>query len=447
MGASMSTRSSRTKSKTINEPIQTAAAPPPDINFAGTFRLLDLPVDILTLILSFLSTESLITVRRTCKVLDAITFDRFADAYFAHIYCWVFTPKGLQRLKDILQISPRLRTRIRRLTLTDNPFEDQPHSALHVVQASDDIDLHPSAFNRGKYSMRYIPHECSDMMSTGLILMQRVLRDLKELPQDVSVEIDLTNHGGILPERHERAFQATLFSVTMSQTAIDSLAFDRRSLKHLDDILAHGRAELMASISTITSLYCVSEFWVSAGTRIESDFLDIVRAARQLRHLTFDITGPASLYDGPGLGGGYLLLQIPRQVWLAIDFSSLASLTLRHILFNTTEEDLSQIMTQCRPTLTHLTLSRIVMLANEDRWKCIGKVFLTMPGLVFLELHMIRSGEAWEDFTGFWAAPAPIFSVASPPGVRLEGRANVVKGLKELSYLGSSFFEQPNGDL
>jgi hypothetical protein len=65
-------------------------------------RLLDLPIGLLHRILSLLHTESLTSVRRTCRTLDAVTFDRFADERCAHIYCWIFTPDALERLKDIL---------------------------------------------------------------------------------------------------------------------------------------------------------------------------------------------------------------------------------------------------------------------------------------------------------------------------------------------------------
>jgi hypothetical protein len=104
------------------------------------FRLLELPTDVLHRILGLLHNETLICVRRTCKSLDAVTFDRFADEHFAYIYCWTYTHNAFERLKDILQHAPRLRDRIRKITLTDDFLEDQPISALHLVHNKDEDD-------------------------------------------------------------------------------------------------------------------------------------------------------------------------------------------------------------------------------------------------------------------------------------------------------------------
>lgn len=58
---------------------------------ADPFRLLDLPVEVVARVTDFVNSETLISVRLTCKALQDITFDRFADENFAHVCCWVVT--------------------------------------------------------------------------------------------------------------------------------------------------------------------------------------------------------------------------------------------------------------------------------------------------------------------------------------------------------------------
>ena len=393
-----------------------------------------MPPELICRVMSFLDTEMLPTIRLTCKDLENATFDRFAEAHFAHIYCWVFRPASFHRLKDILQNSPTLRDRIRRVTLTDNPFEDLPPSALHVVRENNDF---PDD-NWQRVFMGYTLQEYGDTMTaTGLILMQRVLRDLKELPQEVSVDVEFLRNSDWFREQHERAFQATMFALAMSQTPVSSLTFDSRSLAHIDDIVAHGRAELLASMSTVTSLTCLGDFWLwPASTNVEV-FTDIFQPMTRLRHLTFAPSHPSD--DEDHVGQSFFLLRAPRSIWRAIDFSNLVSLDLSHAILSITEQDLSRILAQCRLTLTHLTLRRVALAAGDEWWKRVGQVLLTMPVLVILELQMLHLGD---EFFGFWAAVVTTLSDGDPPGVRPEGRKDIVKGLRELAYFGPSFFER-----
>lgn len=71
-------------------------------------RLLNLPPELVARVTRFVSSETIITVRLTCKVLEAITFHRFATENFGHVYCWIGTRHDFKRLKDILRQSPRV---------------------------------------------------------------------------------------------------------------------------------------------------------------------------------------------------------------------------------------------------------------------------------------------------------------------------------------------------
>lgn len=395
--------------------------------------ILKLPPELICRVSTFLDKEMLPAIRLTCKALEDATFDRFVEAHFAHIYCWVFTPTAFHRLKDILQNSPTLQTRIRRVTLTDNPYDDQPLSALHVVRTSNEHDD-----DWGRYYMSYNLHK-NNNLGTGHVLMHRVLRDLKDLPQDVSVNVDLTNlnHACCSYELRKRTFQSVLFSIALSRTLISLLTIDDKSLKDVEDILAHNKDDFMASMSTITSLTCISDFWLPTGTPVKAVLVDILRSITKLRHLTFEINRPSNTEEYAGRC--FNMLQMPQEIWLAANFSNLVSLILRHVVIDMTQHELEHILAQCRSSLTHLTLSRVAFLAGDEEWKRVSEMLLAMSGLIFVELQMVHPRE---DPVSFWGADVETLSGGNPPGIRLEGRNNVVRGLQELSDLGPAFFEQ-----
>ena len=99
------------KPKTTNHATSSITIPSSTAH-TDPFRLLDLPVEVVARVIEFINSETLVSVRLTCKALEDITFDRFADEDFAHIYCWVVTVDDFKRLKGILHESPRLSSKI-----------------------------------------------------------------------------------------------------------------------------------------------------------------------------------------------------------------------------------------------------------------------------------------------------------------------------------------------
>lgn len=76
----------------------------------------------------------------------------------------------------------------------------------------------------------------SDDLGTGLVLMHRVLRDLQDLPQDILVNVDLTNHDHACysGELRKCTVQSVLFSITLTKTAVNSLTINDTSLEGAD---------------------------------------------------------------------------------------------------------------------------------------------------------------------------------------------------------------------
>lgn len=106
----------------------------------------------------------------------------------------------------------------------------------------------------------------------------------------------------------------------------------------MEDILANSRHDFMASMSTITSLTCIADFWLPTGIPVRVLLVDILRSITRLRHLKFEINRPSNTEEY--VGRGFDLLQMPQEVCLAIDFSSLVSLTSRHVILDMTLQEL-----------------------------------------------------------------------------------------------------------
>ena len=157
---------------------------PSNLTGADPSRLLVLPVEVVARVTGFVNSEALILVRLTCKALEDISFNRFAAEPFAHICCWVATAHDFQRLKDILQQSPRLSSKIRRLTLTTSSLIDQPESAIDYVRYESGNE------DTARADATRLLHLAADLSYYNTIGIIRTLQDFQRLPQDILVTVD-----------------------------------------------------------------------------------------------------------------------------------------------------------------------------------------------------------------------------------------------------------------
>jgi hypothetical protein len=397
--------------------------------------LLNLPPELMDLSLNFIGTEMLPAIRLTCKAMDDATFDRFVEVHFANTHCWILTPAAMSRLDEILKNSPKLRTRIRRLTLTDNVLEDQPTGALHVVRRHDEGND-----DYGIFFMQIHLRKAYEG-SFPLALTHRVLNDVQMVNPNIKISVDLSHHGGTLRERHTDAYAALLFLLAISGTSIDCLTIDDWNSKNVEDLLVHARAGFLASISTIKFLTCIGRMWWrrNGSTQTEESeqtvLVEILGSIKRLRHLSFDVAVPS--YGDELVGRVFGMLRVPPEVLSANGLSCLESLALKHV--SIAEEDLVRVLTRCRSTLTRLALRRVALLSANEWWRRVGELMLAMPALAFVELQMVYTRD---DPSGTWSVRVTTLNGGDPPGVRLEGRNDVVKGLQELSNIGLAFFER-----
>lgn len=214
---------------------------------ADPFRLLDLPVKVMTRVISFVYREALVPVRLTCEALEDISFNRFAAENFAHIYCWVAKSHDFTRLKDILNQYPRLSSRIRQLKLTTDALKNQPEGAINYARHESGSEDTARAD-----AIRFL-HLAEDSSYNCTIGIIRTLQDVQRLPQDIFVTVDLpTARTWLLTSNAEfTGFesykflppQCMLFSLALSRLRIHSLRLDQVTFVASDDLRAFSRAQ------------------------------------------------------------------------------------------------------------------------------------------------------------------------------------------------------------
>lgn len=96
--------------------------------------LLALPVELVHRIADHLEDESLLQLRLTCKALETIRFDRFAEAYVVHQSCWIYEEERWKRLYLIFTTNRRLSTHIKTILLTVDVLEASAERALDTVE-------------------------------------------------------------------------------------------------------------------------------------------------------------------------------------------------------------------------------------------------------------------------------------------------------------------------
>lgn len=113
--------------------------------------------------------------------------------------------------------------------------------------------------------------------------MLRKIQDVHCLSQDIFITADLTDqrYWSLGSNHWYHPQQATLFSVAMSCLKIRSLSIDRYTFDPSDNLLAHGRADVMASMSDLTTLNLAGKVHIPISVAL-------LERASQLRSLVID---------------------------------------------------------------------------------------------------------------------------------------------------------------
>lgn len=348
-------------------------------------RLLELPIELVARITSFVSTETIVTVRLTCKVLEAITFHRFATENFTNVYCWIGTGHDFKRLKDILHQSPRLSSKIRQVTLTTDPLAGQPQSNMNYVRPD-----YGTEYTALGCAMRCLD-EPDALCCVEITSLLRMLQDLQHLNQDILITADLPTMApsrqfaflGFPPGCHlrYRQPQSILLALSLTRSRVHSLKVDRHTFHDSDDLQAFSRADLLASLTTLTTLEMSGE--VNHGD--QAMYVDILQGASRLQNLAFD-TGELRAYPTVMISKKPL----GPDLLLANPLSCLTSLRITRAVLDW--KILIEVFARCQDTLTHMVLRHVTLSTNNDDLMPVHQAMLAMPRLAFLELQWQKVG-------------------------------------------------------
>jgi len=218
-------------------------------------HLLDLPVELLQRITNLLDPhETLPAVRLACKVLDDVSFERFARTSFSVVSCCIFYEQRWLRLKEILDGPSRITERIEHVNLTICVSENIDSTELQLAPTAVDTDVPLE-------DVQILVHEAQDEARTedityppNFALMSRVLRDVERVLPPGAVTLNLIqghtrNWTNYQIEAHCEAL-LTMAS-TQAELRIRSLYLSPNSMLGLDRSLAHLRQETLRCTSEL----------------------------------------------------------------------------------------------------------------------------------------------------------------------------------------------------
>jgi hypothetical protein len=195
--------------------------------------LLDLPVETLQRITDLLDThEELPVVRRTCKTLDNVTFDRFADASFAEIKCCIFSEARWLRLKEILGGPSRITSRIRNVEFTTRLFDRREKNELELVLNDDYLENYWNDIDQSEEAREYEESKTTEVRdSPNLALMMRVLRDVQTVLPPQAVTLDLVQNLDSANSHVQAHLEALVtLASTQAQLRIGGLALTQSAI-------------------------------------------------------------------------------------------------------------------------------------------------------------------------------------------------------------------------
>jgi hypothetical protein len=172
-------------------------------------HLLDLPVEMLQRITNNLHrTQALPALRLTCKALDHVTFDRFAQT-FGTVKCCIFYEKRWLSLKKLLETPSRITDKIRWVEFTTCSFESTDYHKLPLALNHDDGTLRHA---RATALKTYAKSQAAAIQdhSINVALLGRVLHDLIRVFPHINISCHISDNQGDGLE-HLRAQRDFLF--------------------------------------------------------------------------------------------------------------------------------------------------------------------------------------------------------------------------------------------
>lgn len=370
-------------------------------NSASHAGLLNLPTEILDRITGYLNDEVLPTLRLTCKTLQAAIFDRFCDAYIAHLGCWVISKDRWERLHNLLTTSSKtVSGKVQTITFTMDELEFR--TARNFVSVAGfpynrtnweygDRDIRMEQYYNVDHNIATEAAAIEHRGAADLAVMLRVLEQARLRGCLIRLELAPANPlARKKPPLHSRAQEVQVHlqrAIAQAKPQIDTISLDRVRHRCLEETLVGLEDEVRGPFASLRefTLTPIMGDW-HRWHRVKD--LEIARAiltsARHLRKLYLHV---ATCLVGNKAHG--LVLRWAPYLLLANGLGELESLTLLWVPLLL--DDLLEILRRCSRTLTHLIL-RLDPKANRgESWWKLWEQLASMESLDCLQLERPQS--------------------------------------------------------
>jgi hypothetical protein len=379
--------------------------------------LLTLPPELLDHITGYLNDEVLPTLRLVSKPFQAAIFDRFCEAYVAHLGCWIISRNRWERLYNLLSASSTpLSNKMRTITFTLDELELRSEKDFVSVSG------YPSAregdgYHRDHRALKseqhwHARHNISrekfyvkDHGAADLLLMLRVLHQAKLsgclIRLDLSPNHPCSSRTAPAPvnPRAKEVHSDLQRAITKHKPLVGGISIDCDRRRDLEDVMGGCEDEAFESFASLRDL-TMQFFEDESATchRDENIRYDVVTTifmrASGLRKVRLDFPGHfiyAGFYERAQRWTSNLLLSNVDSL------RYLESLTLVDVPLS--QYDLIETLRRCSRTLVYLHL-RLHPEANpEETWLELWERQASMERLYVLKLQFPGSWcQEWLSF-------------------------------------------------
>ena len=344
-------------------------------------HLLDLPVEMLQRITENLhATQVLPALRLTCKALDSITFDRFAQT-FDTVRCCIFYEERWLSLQRLLGKPSRIMNRIRWVEFTTCFFE---HVDFRKVPLALNHNDGVPAINGNFRTYTESQAAAVQGRPINVALIGRVLRDLKRVFPHIEISYRMSDNQSIGFEHLRTQRDILLTMLITTHHKIRHLSLSHSTVLALDNIMDHLRPELLHSVSKLRGFRfmpprgCDTSLTRRGATSHELRvrvMYKVLQSAKDLRHLEL------SLDKFSLLGHASTIARVALE--------SAVSKNIQRFVFRSakiTEEDLLKALSRWAPKLEELELGEVCLSFVREGRSTILQLIATMPKLKHLVL-------------------------------------------------------------
>jgi hypothetical protein len=355
--------------------------------------LLDLPVETLQRITGLLDPhEDLPIVRGTCKTLDHVIFDHFANASFSIIRCCIFSEARWLRAREILGGPSRITSKIRNVEFTTHLFDRREKNELELLLNEDYVENYMDNIDQSEDAKLHEEARAAEVQHLpNLPLMSLVLRDVQTVLPPRVLTLDLIQNLSSSNPYIQAHLDALLtFVFTQAGVRIGNLALNQDASWGMSENFVHLRQYMLRCMSELKTFklgYGRSDEAYGRGSRVATgkplDHLyEILRSANELRAQNLNL---AMFMHGTTIARRFLESTVSRK---------LADLTLSEMAVD--DKVLLKALSHHAPSLLSLSLKDVTLLDVHEGWSAILRAASTMPRLNCLEFKNLE--ERHDDF-------------------------------------------------